>query len=402
MLNIEQFISEHITYRKESFFRNDLAFNADKLTAEISGKSVLVIGGGGTIGSSFIRELLRYKPGSLYVVDLSENYLTELTRDIRSKHGMIVPEVYKTYPISFADPVFDKILTDAGPFDIVANFAAHKHVRSEKDHYSVTALLENNVVKAEKLLAKLALNPPKHFFCVSTDKAANPVNIMGASKKIMEEVIMSYSGQFPITTARFANVAFSNGSLLAGYLERLMKGQPLSCPSDIRRFFVSPQESGQICLLACILGDSGDIFFPKLEEAQMENFKDITIAFLKTMGYETLICASEEEAKLEATKLNPQSTHYPVYFFTSDTSGEKTFEEFYTDSEVLDLETFDSLGIIKNAPHKDITEIKALIQSLQNVLQKPDLTKEAIVSVMHEYLPTFHHIETGKNLDQKM
>lgn len=402
MLNIEQFISDHITYRKESFFKNDLASHSAKLTAEISGKSVLVIGGGGTIGSSFIRELLRFNPGSLYVVDLSENYLTELTRDIRSKHGMVVPETYKTYPISFADPVFDKILAYAGPFDIVANFAAHKHVRSEKDHYSVTALLENNVVKAERLLSKLANNPPKHFFCVSTDKAANPVNIMGASKKIMEEVIMSYSRQFPITTARFANVAFSNGSLLAGYLERLMKGQPLSCPSDIRRFFVSPQESGQICLLACILGSSGDIFFPKLEETQMVNFKEITIDFLRTMGYETLVCRSEEEAKLEATKLNAQSTHYPVYFFTSDTSGEKTFEEFFTATEILDLETFDSLGIIKNAPRKEIAEIKTLIESLKTVLKKPDLTKEEIVSVMHEYLPTFHHIETGKNLDQKM
>ena len=402
MLNIEQFISDHITYRKESFFKKDLEANSAKLTAEISGKSVLVIGGGGTIGSSFIRELLRFNPGSLYVVDLSENYLTELTRDIRSKHGMVVPDIYKTYPISFADPVFDKILADTGPFDIVANFAAHKHVRSEKDHYSVTALLENNVVKAERLLSKLANNPPKHFFCVSTDKAANPVNIMGASKKIMEEVIMSYSRQFPITTARFANVAFSNGSLLAGYLERLMKGQPLSCPSDIRRFFVSPQESGQICLLACILGNTGEIFFPKLEETQMVNFKDITIDFLKTMGYDTRICASEEEAKLEATKLNAKSTHYPVYFFTSDTSGEKTFEEFFTETEILDLETFDSLGIIKNAPRKEIAEIKTLIESLKTVLKKPNLTKEAIVEVMHEYLPSFHHIETGKNLDQKM
>lgn len=402
MLNIEQFISEHITFRSESFFQKDLTANHNKLTAEIEGKSALVIGGGGTIGSSFIRELIRYKPAKLYVVDLSENYLTELTRDLRSVHGRVVPPVYITYPLSFADPVFEKILADAGPFDIVANFAAHKHVRSEKDHYSVTALLENNVVKAEKLLNKLAENPPKHFFCVSTDKAANPVNIMGASKKIMEEVIMAYSEKFPITTARFANVAFSNGSLLAGYLERLMKRQPLSCPSDIRRFFVSPQESGQICLLACILGDSGDIFFPKLEEAQMENFKDITIEFLKTMGYETLICASEEEAKFEATKLNPQSTHYPVYFFTSDTSGEKTFEEFYTETEILDQQSFHSLGIIKNAPRKQLSEIKHLIGSLQEVLQKPGLRKEDIVSVMHSYLPTFHHIETGKNLDQKM
>jgi len=402
MLNIEQFISDHITYRKESFFKKDLEAHSDKLTEEISGKSVLVIGGGGTIGSSFIKALLPFKPGSLYVVDLSENYLTELTRDIRSTNGMYVPEVYKTYPISFADPVFDRILSDHGPFDIVANFAAHKHVRSEKDHYSVTALLENNVVKAEKLLSTLSENPPAHFFCVSTDKAANPVNIMGASKKIMEEVIMSYSRQFPITTARFANVAFSNGSLLAGYLERLMKGQPLSCPSDIRRFFVSPQESGQICLLACILGESGDIIFPKLEETQMINFKDITIDFLKVMGYETLECESEEVAKLAAISLNASSTHYPVYFFESDTSGEKTFEEFFTESEVLDLETFNSLGIIKNAPRKEIAAIKTLIDSLKSVLLQPGLTKEAIVSVMHEYLPTFHHIETGKNLDQKM
>jgi len=296
---------------------------------------------------------------------------------------MFVPGIYKNYPISFADPVFDRILSDQGPFDIIANFAAHKQVRSEKDHYSVTALLENNVVKAENLLCKLAENPPKHFFCVSTDKAANPVNIMGASKKIMEEVIMSYSREFPITTACFANVAFSNGSLLAGYLERLMKGQPLSCPSDIRRFFVSPQESSQICLMACILGKSGNIFFPKLEEEQMINFKDITMSFLKTMGYETLICESEEEAKLEATRLNANSTQYPVYFFTSDTSGEKTFEEFYTEAEILDQETYDSLGIIKNAPRKEIAEIKTLIQSLKTVLQKPDLTKEAIVTVMH-------------------
>ena len=310
--------------------------------------------------------------------------------------------MYKTYPVNFGEPVFNRILADCGPFDIVANFAAHKHVRSEKDQYSVTALLENNIVKAETLLNTLSKNPPRHFFCVSTDKAANPVNIMGASKKIMEEVIMSYSRSFPITTARFANVAFSNGSLLAGYLERLMKKQPLSCPSDIRRFFVSPQESGQICLMACLLGTTGDIFFPKLEEAQMMNFKDITISFLEALGYEPLICSSEQEAKQEAAELNVQSTRYPVYFFTSDTSGEKTYEEFFTEGEMLDLDTFQSLGIIKSAPGKSAMAIKSLIHSLQETLQQPGLTKEAIVAVLDEYLPSFHHLETGKNLDQKM
>lgn len=402
MFNIEKFISECITFRKESFFKSDLEANAERLTKEIKGKSVLVIGGGGTIGSSFIKELLRFEPGSLFVVDLSENYLTELTRDIRSTHGMVVPANYKTYPISFSDPVFDNILTENGPFDIVANFAAHKHVRSEKDHYSVTALLENNIVKAERLLSKLSKNPPARFFCVSTDKAANPVNIMGASKKIMEEVIMAYSNEFPITTARFANVAFSNGSLLAGYLERLMKSQPLSCPSDIRRFFVSPRESGQICLLACILGHSGDIFFPKLEEEQMMNFRDITYSFLKTMGYETMVCSSEEEARYEATKLSSGSAHYPVFFFESDTSGEKTYEEFFTDKETLDLTSYQSLGVIKNAPRKPLAEIHALIGSLRETLKDPAVTKETIVEVMSGYLPDFHHIETGKNLDQKM
>lgn len=402
MINIESFISKHITFREKSFFQDDLTRFAGKLNERIEGKSALVIGGGGTIGSSFIRELLKYNPSKLYVVDLSENYLTELTRDLRSTYKMRVPDDYKTYPINFDDAVFDRILEHAGPFDIVANFAAHKHVRSEKDQYSVIALLENNILKAEKLLSKLAATPPEHFFCVSTDKAANPVNIMGASKKIMEEVIMAYAGHFPITTARFANVAFSNGSLLAGYLERMMKNQPLSCPSDIRRFFVSPQESGQICLMACILGNSGEIFFPKLEEEQMMNFKGITIEYLQQQGYEPLICASEEEARYEASVMKRDSKRYPVYFFESDTSGEKTFEEFYTEGEVLDMETFTSLGIIKNAPRRSIETIRNMVDELKSVLQSHDLTKAEIVRVMTTYLPGFHHIETGKNLDQKM
>lgn len=402
MINIENFISQHITFRKESFFLKDIEANEAKLREGIQGKSVLVIGGGGTIGSSFIRELLRFEPGSLVVVDISENYLTELTRDLRSRYGLKVPDTYITYPINFGEPVFDRVLERYGPFDIVANFAAHKHVRSEKDHYSVTALLENNILKAESLLNKLSKNPPAHFFCVSTDKAANPVNIMGASKKIMEEVIMSYSNRFPITTARFANVAFSNGSLLAGYLERLMKRQPFSCPSDIRRFFVSPQESGQICLMACMLGASGDIFFPKLDDEQMMNFKDITLSFLNELGFEPMICSTDEEARYEATRLDENSKKYPVYFFASETSGEKTYEEFYTEGEQLDMDSFNALGVIINAPKKSIAEIEMMICELDRVLSTPSLAKADIVKVMGDFLPNFSHIETGKNLDQKM
>ena len=272
MLNVSQFIADHITGRQESMFAADIEANRDKLRAEIERKSVLVIGGAGTIGSSYIRAVLPFRPSKLVVVDISENGLTELTRDLRSTYGMYVPEEYRTYPLSFADPVFEKIFRAEQGFDIVANFSAHKHVRSEKDKYSVQALLENNVLKARKLLDLLSEYPPRHFFCVSTDKAANPVNIMGASKKIMEEMIMAYSSRFKISTARFANVAFSNGSLLAGFIDRLMKRQPLSSPNDVKRYFVSPEESGQICMLACILGQNREIFFPKLGVGQMMTF----------------------------------------------------------------------------------------------------------------------------------
>ena len=266
LFNIEQFIGESVTGRKESLLKNDLIKFHDAIYEQVNNKAVLVIGGAGTIGSSFIKALLRYKPGKLIVVDINENGLTELVRDCRSRSDISLPKDFKTYPINFGDKIFNKIFKQEAPFDIVANFAAHKHVRSEKDVYSIEGMIENNVLKAKKLLDLLLQYPPQHFFCVSTDKAANPVNVMGASKKLMEEVILAYSTELKITTARFANVAFSNGSLFAGFIDRIMKHQPLSCPSDVKRFFVSPQESGEICLSACVLGESGDIFFPKLDE----------------------------------------------------------------------------------------------------------------------------------------
>jgi FlaA1/EpsC-like NDP-sugar epimerase len=402
VININEFIKTSITKRQESFFQADLEKFHDQLTEAIHGKSILVIGGAGTIGSSYIRSVLKYKPSKLYVVDISENGLTELTRDLRSTLGGYVPDDYKTYPINFNDEVFYRMLAKEGPFDIVANFSAHKHVRSEKDHYSITALLENNVIRAEKFIRVLSQNPPQHFFCVSTDKAANPVNIMGASKKIMEEMIMAYANSFPITTARFANVAFSNGSLLDGFIQRLMKKQPFSVPTDVKRYFVSPDESGQICMMACMLGQTGEIFFPKLEEHQLTSFKDITEAFVKSLGMEVIPFDSEEKAKEYAANMPQDTKYWPVHYFSSDTSGEKSFEEFFTDNEILDLESFNSLGVIKNAPRRSIIEIEAMISKLTEVLAEPTVTKPAIVKVMTEFLPTFHHVETGKNLDQKM
>jgi len=402
MIDINNFIKHHITNRKESFFKTDLSKYNQQLTEAISGKSVLVIGGGGTIGSSYIRSVLKYSPSKLYVVDISENNLAELTRNLRSTLGVYVPENYKTYPVNFNDEVFYRILKNEGPFDIVANFAAHKHVRSEKDHYSITALLENNVIRAEKFLSTLRQNPPQHFFCVSTDKAANPVNIMGASKKIMEEMIMAYANYFPITTARFANVAFSNGSLLDGFIYRLMQRQPFSVPTDVKRYFVSPDESGQICMMACMLGRSGEIFFPKLEENQLTSFKDITEEFVKTLGMKVIPFDTEEGAKEYAAKMPADTKYWPVYYFSSDTSGEKAYEEFYTEGEILDLESYHSLGVIKNAPRRSLNEIHAMIGELNEVLARIELSKADIVSVMGKFLPTFRHIETGKNLDQKM
>lgn len=383
-------------------FLTDIESNQTKLQRLVEGKRVLVIGGAGTIGSSYIRAILPFHPAQLVVVDISENGLTELTRDLRSTYRMFVPKDYKTYPLNFADPIFEKVFRQNNGFDIVANFSAHKHVRSEKDRWSVQGLLENNVLKARKLLDLLTEMPPEHFFCVSTDKAANPVNIMGASKRIMEDMIMSYSDKFKVTTARFANVAFSNGSLLAGFIERMMKRQPLSSPNDVKRYFVSPEESGQICMLACLLGRNREIFFPKLGEEQMMTFSSIADKFLHVLGYEVKYCSSEEEARKYAAEMPPDSKEYPVYYFKSDTTGEKGYEEFYVPGEHLDLERFKSLGIIDSVKPRPKDELDAFMENLNTILQKETTSKEEIVAVMKSYLPNFNHEEKGKNLDQKM
>jgi len=401
-INLNSFISKHVVFRDNSFFKADIDEHSKELSSAIKDKSVLVIGGAGTIGSSYVKAVLRFKPAALYVVDINENGLTELTRDLRSSTAFEVPSVYRTYPINFSDMVFEKIFKNEGPFDIVANFAAHKHVRSEKDHYSIEAMIENNAFKAKTLLDLLSTNPPKKFFCVSTDKATNPVNVMGATKKLMEEVIMSYADVLPITTARFANVAFSNGSLLYGYLERMMKRQPLSCPSDVKRFFVSPKESGQICMLACMLGDSGDIFFPKLKESQMQFFKDITDRFIEEVGYEIDVCKSEGEAKEKALSLKTQSTSYPVYYFDTNTSGEKLFEEFYAEKDEVSLDSFQSLGVIKNSVKRSKSEVDRMINDLKATMNSGNVTKAKIVEMISLFIPDFAHIEAGVSLDQKM
>ena len=402
MFRLDQFINKCVTKRPDSMFYPDIEANKETLTEKIEGKSVLVIGGAGSIGSSFIKALLPFKPKALVVVDTNENALAELTRDLRSTKGMFIPDDYVPYPMDFASPVFEKMFRSRGGFNIVGNFSAHKHVRSEKDIYSVEALLQNNVLHAKVLLDLLSEFPPEEYFCVSTDKAANPVNIMGASKRIMEDVIFCYSDKFPIKTARFANVAFSNGSLPAGFLARIQKLQPLSAPSDVRRFFVSPEESGQICLLSCILGENRAIFFPKLEEAQMMTFDAIGTELLKAHGYEVLECSSDEEAIEKAEELRKGSNRYPVHYAKSDTSGEKPFEEFVTDTESADMNRFRSLGVITGKQIPDKERVEVLFEKLNAAFNKESTTKEEVVRILKEYLPFFEHIETGKSLDSKM
>ena len=379
-------------------FENILSKKTKIFEDSISKTSLLIIGGAGTIGSNYIKKILKFKPSKIVVIDINENGLTELTRDLRSSNLLDYQPEYITYPVNLLSETFDKIFW-SDEFDLIANFSAHKHVRSEKDKISVEALIKNNVYGAIKLLELCSKRPPTYFFSVSTDKAANPVNIMGASKSLMEKLILSKQNEFRVSTARFANVAFSNGSLLDGFLYRLNKNQPLSCPSDIKRFFVTPEQSGQICLLATFLGQSGNIFFPKLDfHKDQIYFKDIALDFLKENGFEPVLMKSEEEAKAFDIEGNPDK--YPIYFFKTDTSGEKTYEEFYTEEEEYDINTFDSLGYIETV-EKPISFIE-VINDFDKVFDNPNSTKADIVAVIKKYVPDFEHIETGKHLDQKM
>jgi len=378
---------ENILFEKKKVFED-----------KISKTSILIIGGAGTIGSNYIKQILKFEPSKIVVVDTNENGLTELTRDLRSSNLLDYRPDYITYPVNLLSETFDSIFWSE-EFDLIANFSAHKHVRSEKDKISVEALIKNNVYGAIKLLELCSERPPKHFFSVSTDKAANPVNIMGASKSLMEKLILSKQNDFRVSTARFANVAFSNGSLLDGFIYRLNKKQPLSCPSDIKRFFVTPEQSGQICLLATFLGNSGNIFFPKLDfHRDQIYFKEIALDFLKRNEFEPVIVHSEEEAKAFDILGNPKK--YPIYFFETDTSGEKKYEEFFTEDEDFNIDEYDSLGYIKTLEESiSFEEVK---NDFDKIFNNPNSTKVDIVSVIKKYVPDFEHIETGKHLDQKM
>lgn len=387
--------------RTESLFPQDISSNESELSRIVSESRFLVLGGAGSIGQAVTKEIFRRNPKKLHVVDISENNMVELVRDIRSSFGYIDGD-FQTFALDIGSLEYDAFIKADGKFDYVLNLSALKHVRSEKDPYTLMRMIDVNVFNTDKTIQQSVDAGAKKYFCVSTDKAANPVNMMGASKRIMEMFLMRKSEQMAISTARFANVAFSDGSLLHGFNQRIQKRQPIVAPNDIKRYFVTPQESGELCLMSCIFGENRDIFFPKLSEAlHLISFADIAVKYLEQLGYEPHLCETEEEARQLAHTL-PEQGKWPCLFTASDTTGEKDFEEFFTDKEELDMSRFANLGIIKNDPLYDQELLTLFEDSILAMKGEKAWTKDQIVKLFFTMIPDFGHKETGKYLDSKM
>ncbi len=384
-----------------SLFDADIIRLNDELGNLVRGARFLVIGGSGSIGQAVTREIFKRDPAVLHVVDISENNMVELVRDIRSTIGYGSGD-FRTFSIDCGSREFEAMFSVNGPYDYVFNLSALKHVRSEKDPYTLMRMVDVNVFNTVKTLAMARDGGAKKYFCVSTDKAANPVNMMGASKRIMEMFLMRESLSQHISMARFANVAFSDGSLLHGFNQRFTKRQPISAPNDVRRYFVTPQESGELCLMSCLLGSNRDIFFPKLsEKLHLISFSEIAVRYLSGLGFEPYECASEDEARGRAEELI-SNKQWPCYFFKSDTTGEKDFEEFFTDIEDLNMSRFESVGVIRNQPEFDAGQLDRFMDGVAALRKQPTWTKGDIVELFFEMLPDFAHMETGKYLDQRM
>lgn len=387
--------------RNQALFGDDISENEKELKSIVAASRFLVLGGAGSIGQAVTKEIFKRNPQKLHVVDISENNMVELVRDIRSSFGYIDGD-FQTFALDIGSVEYDAFIKADGKYDYVLNLSALKHVRSEKDPFTLMRMIEVNILNTDKTIQQSIAAGVKKFFCVSTDKAANPVNMMGASKRIMEMFLMRKSKEIAISTARFANVAFSDGSLLHGFNQRLQKQQPIVAPNDIKRYFVTPQESGELCLMSCIFGENRDIFFPKLSEAlHLISFADIAVLYLKQRGYEPHLCETEDEARALAKTL-PAQGKWPCLFTTSDTTGEKDFEEFFTDKEVLDMKRFINLGIIKNDPLYDPALLDHFEEKIEHMRASLEWSKNDIVKLFFEMIPDFGHKETGKYLDSKM
>ena len=390
-----------IISRSHPLFTSDISNNENSLQKIVSDSSFLVIGAAGSIGQAVTKEIFARNPKKLHLVDISENNLVELVRDLRSTYGYLDGE-FKTFALDVSSVEYDVFIEDDGKYDYVLNLSALKHVRSEKDPYTLMRLIEVNILNTEKTILQSINKGVKKYFCVSTDKAANPVNMMGASKRIMEMYLMSLSQKIDISTARFANVAFSDGSLLYGFEKRIQKKQPIVAPNDIKRYFITPKESGQLCLMSCIFGNNRDIFFPKLdEELHLVSFADIAINYLNQLGYDPFICKTEEEAR-NLIDVLPKEKKWPCLFAASDTTGEKEFEEFYIENETLELERYKSIGIITNTLDYDSEKIQFFSSCINNLKSLKKWNKVDIVNLFLQMIPEFKHKETGKYLDSKM
>lgn len=387
--------------RNQELFSDDINHHDMELKQIVGSSSFLVIGGAGSIGQAVTKEIFKRNPLKIHVVDISENNLVELVRDIRSSFGYIDGD-FQTFALDIGSLEYDAFIENDGRYDYILNLSALKHVRSEKDPFTLMRMIQVNIFDTDKTIRQAIANGTKKYFCVSTDKAANPVNMMGASKRIMEMFLMRRSSEIKISTARFANVAFSDGSLLHGFNKRIQKKQPIVAPNDIKRYFVVPKESGELCLMSCIFGDNRDVFFPKLsEDLHLISFADIAVRYLDEIGYEAHLCKTEDEAR-NLIKTLPGKKKWPCLFVKSDTTGEKDFEEFFTENEVLDMDRFKNLGIIENDLAFDREKLIMFENTIDAIRQKKHWDKEEIVDLFFKMIPDFGHKETGKYLDAKM
>jgi FlaA1/EpsC-like NDP-sugar epimerase len=387
--------------RKGGLFRSDIEKWDGELAARVGASRFLVIGGAGSIGQAVTREIFERDPKVLHVVDISENNMVELVRDIRSSVGYGKGE-FATFAIDAGSDIFSAFMKNSPGYDFVLNLSALKHVRSEKDPYTLMRMVDVNIFNTDKTMKQAKEAGARKYFCVSTDKAANPVNMMGASKRIMEYFLMRRSEEIPVSTARFANVAFSDGSLLYGFNRRLEKNQPLAAPNDVRRYFVTPQESGQLCLMSALLGENRDLYFPKLDpEENLITFSEIATRYLAARGYQAVECATEDEARTRVAELKPRG-QWPVYYFASDTTGEKDFEEFYTPGETLDLQHYSGIGIIKNKPDYNEKAVENFEKTIHTMRTRGTWTRSEMIDLFNQTIPEFAHKETGKFLDGRM
>jgi len=394
-----------VTGRPGSLFAGDLEASRDRVSANMRDRRILVIGGGGSIGAATVRIILDYHPSVLHVVDHNENYLVELVRELRGRAAGIPDSDFRALPLDYGGPVMARFLADSPPYDVVLNFAALKHVRSEKDIYSILQMFDTNVVRHMRFKRWLADH--RHgatYFAVSTDKAANPVSLMGASKRLMEDLIFDGAAEKYQTTtsARFANVAFSNGSLLQGFGHRLAKRQPLAVPRDTRRYFISHQEAGELCLLATCRIPDGHIAVPRADaKFQLQLLEDIACACLDYWGLRAERYLDEASARNDVERLAREG-RWPLLLTPLDTGGEKPFEEFVGAGETVTDCGLLNIAALRHSPCASAEQ--NLFDRIARWVDEPDLAiaKSKFVSAIAEALPNFRHSASERNLDQRL